>query len=76
MREGTGDAAGAFNNRELLSGRGREAVNERAAQVSYTGPEVNGPGNFQLIIFDTGFRAADVDVESRPSVEGHVAVGN
>ena len=76
MREGAGDPAGTFNDGELLSGRGREAVNERAAQVSYTSPEINGPGNTQLIILDAGFRTADVDVESRPTVEAHVAVGN
>jgi hypothetical protein len=76
LREGAGDPAGAFNDGELLSGRGSEAVNERAAQVSYTGSEINRPGNCQLIILDAGFRAADVDVESRSSVEDHVAVGN
>ena len=76
MHEGAGDRAGALNDGELLSGRGSEAVNERAAQVSYTSAEINGPSNSQLIIFGAGSHAADVDVESRPSVEGHVAVGN
>jgi hypothetical protein len=65
-----------LNDGELLSGRGSEAVNERAAQGSYTSPEINGPSNLQLIIFGAGFHAADFDVESRPSVEGHVAGGN
>ena len=76
MREGAGDRAGALNDGEVLSWRRSEAVNERAAQVSYTRPEVNGPGNSQLIILVAGSHAADVDVESRPSVEGHVAVGH
>jgi hypothetical protein len=76
LHEGAGDRAGALNDRELLPGRGSEAVNERAAQVSYTSPEINGPSNLQLIIFGAGSHAADFDVESRPSVEGHVAVGN
>ena len=76
MREGAGERAFALNDGELLSGRGSEAVNERAAQGSYTSPEINGPGNSQLIILGAGFHAADVDVESRPSVEGHVAVGS
>jgi hypothetical protein len=65
-----------LNDGELLSGRGSEAVNERAAQVSYTRPEINGPSNLQLIILGAGKHAADFDLESRPSVEGHVAVGN
>jgi hypothetical protein len=76
LREGAGDRAGALNDGELLSGRGSEAINERAAQVSYTSPEINGPSNSQLIILIAGSHAADFDVESRPSVEGHVAVGN
>jgi hypothetical protein len=76
LREGAGDRAGALNDGELLSGRGSEAVNERAAQVSYTSPEINRPINSQLIIVGAGSHAADVDVESRPSVEGYVAVGN
>ena len=65
-----------MNDGELLSGRGSEAVNERAAQGSYTRPEINGPSNLQLIIFGAGFHAADVDLKSRPSVESDVAVGN
>jgi hypothetical protein len=76
LREGAGDRAFALNDGELLSGRGSEAVNERAAQASYTSPEIHGPSNLQLIIFSAGNHAADVDVESRPSVERHVAVGN
>jgi len=76
LREGPGDRAGALNDGELLSGRGSEAVNERAAQASYTSSETNGPSNSQLIILVAGSHAADVDVESRPSVEGHVTVGN
>jgi hypothetical protein len=76
LREGAGDRAGALNDGELLSGRRSKAVNERAAQCSYTSPEINGPSNLQPIIFGAGFHAADVDVESRPSVEGHVAGGN
>jgi hypothetical protein len=76
LREGAGDRGGALNDGELLSGRRSKAVNERAAQCSYTSPEINGPSNSQLIIFVAGNHAADFDVESRPSVEGHVAVGN
>jgi hypothetical protein len=76
LREGADDRAGALNDRKLLSGRGSEAVNERAAQASYTSPETNAPSNSQLIILVAGSHAADVDVESRPSVEGHVAVGH
>ena len=76
LREGTGERALALNDGELLSGRGGEAVNERAAQVSYTRPEINRPSNLQLIILGAGFHAADVDVESRSSVESDVAVGN
>ena len=76
MREGAGDRTGALNDGELLAGRRSEAVNERAAQASYTSTEINGPSNSQLIISGAGSHAADVDVESRPSVEGHVAVGD
>ena len=65
-----------MNDGELLSGRGSEAVNERAAQVSYTSAEINVPSNLKLIILGAGNHAADVDVESRPSVEGHVAIGS
>ena len=75
MREGAGKRAGALNDGELLSGRGSEAVNERAAQVSDTRPEINGPINLQLIVLGARFHAADVDVENRPGVEGHVALG-
>ena len=45
LRERAGDPALALNDGELLSGLGSEAVNERAAQVSYTSPEINGPSN-------------------------------
>ena len=76
MREGAGDPALALNDGELLSGLGSEAVNECAAQVSYTSPEIHGSSNLQPIIFGAGGYAADIDAESRPRVEGHVAVGN
>jgi len=76
LREGSCDRAGALNDGELLSGRGSETVNQRAAQVSYTSPEINVPSNSQLIISVASSHAADIDVENRPSVEGHVAVGH
>jgi hypothetical protein len=76
LREGAGDRAGALNDGELLSGRGSETVNQRAAQVSYTSPEINVPSNSQLIISVASSHAADIDVENRPSVKGHVAIGN
>ena len=76
MREGAGDPAGALNDGELLSDLGSEAVNERAAQGSYTSPEINGSSNLQPIIFGAGSYAADFDLESRPRVKGHVAGGS
>ena len=76
MREGAGDPALALNDGELVSGLGSEAVNECAAQGSYTSPEINGSSNLQPIIFGAGSYAADFDVESRPRVKGHVADGS
>jgi hypothetical protein len=74
--EGARDRAGALNDGEVLAGRGSEAVNERAAEASYTRSEINGPCNSQLIILVAGCHAADVDVESRPGVKGHIPVGH
>ena len=76
MREGAGDPALALNDGELLSGLGSEAVNKRAAQVSYPSPEINGSSNLQLIIFGAGFYATDFDLESRPRVKDHIAGGS
>ncbi len=77
LREGAGDPALALNDGELLSGLGSEAVNERAAQGSYTSPEINA---FQSTCSRSysvpGVHAADFDLESRPRVKDHVAGGS
>ena len=76
LREGAGDPALALNDGELLSDLGSEAVNECAAQGSYTSPEINGSSNLQPIIFGAGSYATDFDLESRPRVKGHIAGGS